>query len=159
MGLKKVLLAVLLAALCGTVWLAIKRSEPPEVPFTRVRREALVSTIQTNGKVEPVQFMAARAERSGIIAKILVGEGQRVSQGMVIAELAPGAAASDLGAAQARVDEAQAELESLRRGGPDSELAAIDSSVVKAKSQLETARQELETLKRLAAKQAATQPK
>lgn len=45
-------------------WYAyLLRNAPPEVPFTNVQRETLISSVLTNGKVEPVEWTALRAER------------------------------------------------------------------------------------------------
>ncbi|MCW5981380.1 MAG: efflux RND transporter periplasmic adaptor subunit [Bryobacteraceae bacterium] len=154
--MKKLLLVLLLAASGGITWLIWKRSQPPEVPVVRVRRETIVSAIQTNGRIEPLQRIAARAERPGIIAKLNVEQGQRVAAGAVIAELTADDTQADLAAANARIAEAQAAIESLRRGGRESDLVAIEASLTEAKSQLEAARAERDALRRLADKQAAT---
>jgi uncharacterized membrane protein AbrB (regulator of aidB expression) len=34
-------------------WMHRRNTTPPEIPFAKVRREKLVSTLATNGKVEP----------------------------------------------------------------------------------------------------------
>lgn len=155
-GLKKLLLVLSLVAAVGVTWLLVRRSAPPEITFVRVKRETLVSAIQTNGKVEPLRMMAARAERSGIVGKVHIEEGQRVSEAAVIAELITDAAASDLTTAKARVDEAQSEIAALKGGGRESELVSIENGLAEAKVRLENARREAATLKRLESKQAAT---
>jgi len=36
-------------------WFALRKSSPLEVPFVKVTRETIVSTLNTNGKVEPIE--------------------------------------------------------------------------------------------------------
>jgi len=51
----------------GLIWSLVNwRHQPPEIPFTKVVRETIVSSVSTNGKVEPIDWAAARAERSGV---------------------------------------------------------------------------------------------
>src|SRR5260370_6345316 len=51
-------LAILLvggAALAGLIF--FKKTSPPEIDFTKVIRETMISSLGTNGKVEPVECM------------------------------------------------------------------------------------------------------
>src|SRR5438093_804928 len=61
-ALKKILIpaAALLAA--GAAWLYLRKPEIPSVVFAKVMRESLVSTLPTNGKVEPLVWEAVRSE-------------------------------------------------------------------------------------------------
>src|SRR6266487_3540121 len=43
------------------VWIFLKKTTPPEVDFTKVIRETLISSLSTNGKVDPVEWMPVRA--------------------------------------------------------------------------------------------------
>lgn len=155
----KKLLLVLLAAvpllLLGG-WLYRARSEAPKVLFVRVKRETLISTLPTNGKVEPIEWVAVRADAAGLVDRLPVKEGQRVAKAAVLAELrAPGLAA-ELSARQAQVEQVQAELATIERGGNAAELAAIASGLARARLDHESAQREYNELKRLEEKQAAT---
>ncbi len=134
----------------------VARSEPPEVPFARVTRQTLVSTVRTNGKVEPLEWFQVRAARDGAVARVAVERGATVAQGALLAELDIGNAQAELAAAEARIAEAKAELEMLRKGGSPARLAAIEADLAAARLELDSARRELAALERLAAKQAAT---
>jgi multidrug efflux pump subunit AcrA (membrane-fusion protein) len=94
MSLRKVLWFVLPAVILGALgwWIHRRSSGPPEAPFARVQRERLVSTLVTNGRAEPWEWVAVRAERPGLIERVAVEKG-------------------------ARVFPAQAELEGLKQGG------------------------------------------
>jgi len=56
---------VLIVATAVVVWVFSRRTRPPEVNFVKVTRETIVSSLGTNGKVEPIEWLPARAERAG----------------------------------------------------------------------------------------------
>ena len=114
--LKKLLLVLLLVVVAVIAWGVFRKSTPPAVTFTRVRRETLVSTLPTNGKVEPFQWQAVRAEVEGLVSRVDVVEGHAVSDGAVLAVMTDPSRQADIDAAQAKVSEAQANLASLQAG-------------------------------------------
>jgi HlyD family secretion protein len=155
----KTLLLWLLVAIAAVAigWGILRKSKPPEVKFTSVKRQTLVSTLPTNGKVEPVEWQAVRAEAAGLIKRVDVQAGQHVAQGAGIAAMSEPAVQAEIESAQARVAEAQANLAALQAGGKPGEQTEIDNSVLRARFDLQTEQKEYDTLKRLVAKQAATQ--
>lgn len=154
--MRKILIPLLLLAGATAVWIYLRRSAPPELPFAKVGRERLVSTLVTNGKTEPVEWVAVRSERAGLIAKVLVTKGQRIGAGGPMVELEARQLRADLASAEARVAQARAELEVLERGGRASELADIQGSLARARLDLAEAGRDLEALRRLQKKEAAT---
>lgn len=154
----KQLLVIASAVGAGVLlWLLIvRRSAPPEVPFTRVTTETIVSTLSTNGKVEPREWIAARAERSGQVEDVFVRQGDYVVEDAPLVELDSREAQAALANAQARITAAKAELQVLAGGGNAGELASVDSQISDTRLQLETAKHNYESLQRLVAKQAAT---
>ncbi len=155
----KKLLTLLLVAIPLIVlggWLYRANSEAAKVSFVRAKRETLISTLPTNGKLEPIEWTAVRADAGGLVDRLPVKEGQRVAKAAVLAELrAPGLAA-ELSARQAQVEQAQAELATIERGGKATELAEITSSLARARLDHEGAERQYNELKRLEEKQAAT---
>ena len=152
--LKKLLLLLLpMFAVIG--WLALRRSAPPEVPFVAASRERLISTLTTNGKVEPTQWAAVHAEVGGPVASVSVSRGQHVHEGQIIATITVAGAAADLSSAQSRISQAQAELDTMASGGRAPEIAEIESSLARARSDLAAAQREVTSLERLVVKQAA----
>ena len=147
---------LLLATAVAIAWVWRRESEPPEVTFTRARRETLVSTLATNGKAEPGEWAAIRAERAGVILNIAIRPGKRVQQDQVVAELDPGRLPAELAAAEARILQEEVGLKVYERGGPSTELAEIENGLAKARLELETAQREVRALERLLEKQAAT---
>jgi len=146
----------LLASAVAIAWFWLRRDEPPEVTFTRARRETLVSLLATNGKAEPGEWAAIRAERAGTIQRLAVKPGDRVNHGHLVAELDPGKLTAELAAAEARIRQEEASLKLYERGGSSAELAEIENGLRKARLDLETSKKEVEALERLVAKQAVT---
>jgi HlyD family secretion protein len=147
---------VVLAAAGALIWIAVRGNQPAEVPFARVVRETLVSTLTTNAKVEPAAYAAIRSEVDAAVERVLVERGQKVNAGAPIATLDVAQAQRDLSDAQAAIAQAEADLARYTRGGDPASLTEIDNAIRKAKLELDIARREAESLERLAAKQAAT---
>lgn len=152
----KRLLLLLIPVVLLFGWLWVRGSGPVEVQFTRATRETIVSTLNTNGKVEPISWAAAHAEVGGPIQKIHVEKGQTVSAGQLLVTLSLPEAQAEYSKAQAQIGAARAELETLELGGRATDRAEIESGLLRAKSELATAQREYETLQRLAGKNAAT---
>src|SRR5580692_8544465 len=84
--LKKLLLFLLLVVVACALALGIlRKSAPPLVRFTQVKRQVVVSTVPTNGKVEPYEWEAAHAETAGLVTRVDVQNGKRVAAGAVLA--------------------------------------------------------------------------
>lgn len=126
----------------------------PEVEFVYPEKRTIVSAVETNGRIEAVDRTVIAAPRAGRVAKVFVRRGDRLSAGAVLVELETGADRSALAAAEARVAEAEAALELLRRGGPAGQRAALEAELETARAELEFARSELAALERLEARQA-----
>jgi HlyD family secretion protein len=137
-------------------WLLVRGTPPPEVPWVAVTREPLVSTLTTNGKVEPIQWAAVHAEIAGPVERIHVQRGQSVHQGQILATISAAEAQAELSSARSRIAQAHSELEVLESGGPAREIAEIESDLQRARTDLDAVRREVTTLERLAAKKAAT---
>src|SRR5229473_6256976 len=99
------------------VWIFFKKTSPPEVDFTKVIRETMISSLATNGKVDPVEWMPARAERAGVITRVLVSRGQQVKAGTPMVELDTRVANAELSRANAGIKEAQTQQQVLDQGG------------------------------------------
>jgi RND family efflux transporter, MFP subunit len=153
----KKLLALLGVLVLVLGWWAYRRKNaPPEAPFAKVSRETVVSTLITNGRMEPVEWTAVLAERSGVVEKLHTDRGTRVGRGDMLAEIGAENSKSDLAAAEARVAQARADLSVVEAGGRASDLAEIDGALARARVERENARKEQASLERLVAKQAAT---
>jgi len=144
------------AAVAGW-WIAKRKNQPPEIAFARVTRETINSTVPTNGKVEPVEWAAARADRAGAVREIHLRRGQSVRANEPLVDLDASDAQAERSTAEARIAQTKAELETLSKGGRAADLAEISSSLDRARLDLETAQKEYAALSRLQKQQAATQ--
>jgi len=149
--------ALVLASAVATVLiiLALRRTAPPEIPFAKAAREPIVSTLSTNGKVEPIEWASARAERPGVVKKVFVRRGQRVARGAALVELETRDASAQLASAEAQIAQARAQQQALALGGSPVERAQIENDLQRARLDLEAARRNAEAVDRLVAKQAA----
>jgi HlyD family secretion protein len=154
--MKKLLIAVALVAAVAVVLGYYRNSAPPQVPFAKATRETLVSTLVTNGRAEPIEWIAIRSESAGPVDRVLVGRGRPVMAGAAIVRLDTTEAQALLSSAEARIAQARAELEVTESGGRPAERAAIESSLKQALMDLEIAQREYDSLRRLHEKNAAT---
>ena len=154
--MKKWLLLLPIIAAAVIAWGIVRKNAPPEVNFTRARRQTLVSTLPTNGKAEPIEWEAVHAGAAGLVSQLAVQEGQTVAKGAVLVQLTDPSLQADIEAAQAKVNEARIGLGALQEGGKPAELADIENSLAKARFDQQKSQKEYDTLKRLQAKQAAT---
>lgn len=126
------------------------------IHFSTVRRTRIESTVSTDGKVEPEQWAAARAETAGVVRSVFVQRGQDVRAGEPLISLDTTAAQADLAAALAREQQAQAESTTLIQGGKAAQLASINDSIRSAKEAIDVAQRNYDALARLESQQAAT---
>ena len=148
------LLPIPLAALGW--WAYHRNNDAPQVPFAKVVRETLVSTLPTNGKVEPIEWQAVRVEQAGLVSKTPVQEGQSVNKGAPLAILSDTGLQADLQAAEARVAQARADLATIDAGGKQLELTTIESDLARLRVEKDHDQKEYAALRRLADKQAAS---
>lgn len=154
--MKKLLLVLLLVVAAVIVWGVLRRNTPPPVTFVRVKRETLVSTLPTNGKAEPFEWQAVRAQAEGTVSRVDAVEGRAVTKDAVLAVIVDPSRQAEIETAQAKVTEAEANVASLEAGPRPSELTEIDNAAARANLELQQAEREQATLQRLADKQAAT---
>ena len=152
---KSLFLLVVVAVAVITVGL-LRRTTPPKINFTRVQRTTLISTLSTNGKVEPSEWQAIRAERSGIVGRVTIHDGQQVKKDEIIATISDPALQADIQAGEAKVAEARANLTALNAGGRPAEVSEIDNSLAQARLELQQQQKDYASLQRLQQKQAAT---
>ena len=134
----KRLLLILIPIAIVVAWYYFQPDPVPQVAFARVTRETLVSTLNTNGKVEPIEWSAIRSETAGAVEKVDVQKGQSVVKGQLLVELDAGPARSELASAQAKIAGANAERQVLTTGGRSTELAEIESGLASARASSST---------------------
>jgi multidrug efflux pump subunit AcrA (membrane-fusion protein) len=156
--LKKVLV-ILLPVAAGIVAVIVlgNRAAVPAVSFVKATRQTISNVVSTNGKVEPVDYVDVRVEMPGLVKKVLVHNGDSVSNDQILAQLSEPGLEQELEAATAREAQARADLQTLQAGGRSSDISELEGNLNRLKSDRAAAQRNLEALQRLLAKQAATQ--
>lgn len=146
---------LLVVAGVAAYW-ALARSGPAVVPFAKVGRERLVSTLGTNGKIEPSEWAVLRAPMSGRLVSLAVVKGAQVRRGQAVGQMESEAARAEVVAAEARLEQARAELVVASRGAAAAAVAEVEGALERARVERENARRRLQNLEALVAAEAAT---
>ena len=154
--MRKYWIPLVLLALIGLWWALDHRDPAVVIHFSSAKPTRIESIVSTNGKVEPVQWAAARAETAGVVRAVDVQRGQNVHAGQTLVLMDTTAAQSDLAGALARQQEAAAENQTVTAGGKASQLANLDDSIRTAQETHDIAQRNYEAMQRLATQQAAT---
>jgi HlyD family secretion protein len=150
------LTVVLIVITAVAVWIFSRKTRPPEVDFVKVTRETIISSLGTNGKVEPIEWLPARAERAGTIAQVFIARGQQVRKDQPLVELDTRVVTAELGKAQAAIQEAKTQEQVLDQGGRIAERQQVEADLARTRLDLEAAQKQQAALERLMEKQAAT---
>jgi HlyD family secretion protein len=155
--MKKLSLLLVIPAILLLWWAVERKDSIPDVHFARATRQTISSTIPTNGKVEPVQFAAARAEIPGVVQSVSVERGQEVKAGQTLVVLDNATQRAAVNASEAQLQEAQANQSVVEQGGRTPEITDVQSNLATAHLQLQEAQRSLDSTRRLYANHAATQ--
>jgi HlyD family secretion protein len=148
---------ILLLPVFLLLWWGLGRGESPvTLHFSTVRRNSIESTVSTNGKVEPVEWAASRAETAGVVRSVAVQRGQQIGAGQALVVLDTTSARSDLVSALAREREASAESTTLDQGGKAAAVANLNDLITSAQVAVDVAERSYQATQRLLEKQAAT---
>jgi len=145
-----------LAILVGALVLRSFTQGSVQVRMAQVVRGELISTLSTNGKVEPVENFAAYSPRAGTVKAIYVHEGEKVAAGTRLLSLDDSAAKTELAAALATLRGAEAQLQSLQHGGTRPQQIVLSGNIGKAKAAHDQAVANLHTLEQLQKQGAAS---
>ncbi len=116
----------------------------------------LVSTLATNGVVQPTHNFAAYSPLPGTVKAVYVHEGEKVKTGQLLISLDDTTARTQVAAALAAVRGAEAQLEALHRGGTRHEQITRSSDIDKAKAARTQQAANLATLEKLQQQGAAS---
>jgi HlyD family secretion protein len=137
--MKRILIAVavvlLLGAGCSTApeggGAAAPTTQP--APTTRVAAEGRLAA---EARVVPVHSAALSLPSGGIVAEVLVAEGNQVQAGQVLLRLDRARAMATVAQAEAELAQAQATYEKLRGSASPEEIAAAEAELRAAQAQL-----------------------
>jgi HlyD family secretion protein len=149
---------ILLAILVGVVLLAAmsRRNSGVLVRSATVARGNIRAVISTNGKIEPQQNFEAHAPANVVIKRVLVHEGDHVKAGQLLLQLDDAQARAMAARALAQLRGAEAGTEALKTGGTREEVLTTESDLVKARTERDAAQRNLNALRRLQQKGAAS---
>jgi HlyD family secretion protein len=127
-----------------------------EIHAAAVTRQSLVSSVSTNGKVEPIGEFQAYAPAAGIVAKVYVEVLQKVKVGDLLLKMDDSDAVAKLAAANATLRTAEATLHDMEHGGSQEERISLTGDLSRAQLQQQQAAKDLDALKQLEQKGAAS---
>jgi HlyD family secretion protein len=146
---------VLLAAVFGYRYFT---REKVEVRTAQVTRQSLVSTVSTNGKVEPVEGseFQAHAPTAGVVKKIYVDVGDKVKPGTLLISLDDTDLIARVATAQSSLKTMQSNAQDLAQGGTTDERIAMAGDLDRAKNQQAQAAHDLAAIQSLQQRGAAS---
>lgn len=127
-----------------------------EVRAAAVTHQNLVSTVPTNGRVEPIEPFQAHAQAPGVVEKIYVHVGDKVKKGDLLLRMQDADALSKLATARASLSSAEATLHDMQQGGTQEERISLDADLARAQQQRDQAQKSLAALKQLEQRGAAS---
>src|SRR5712691_4601579 len=154
----RILLYLLLAGVLAYALIEFSGRKPvPKISAVTPMRENLVSSISSNGKVEPMAPYVMRAQLDTFVQRVKVHEGQAVKKGQLLLELDVMDAAARLAEAKAKLLKAEDDLRAAKAGGKIDDAARVTGDLAKAQAERDRMQKNHEILQRLIAQQAATQ--
>ena len=127
-----------------------------EVRAAAVNYQNLLSSVSTNGKVEPIEEFQAYAPAAGVVAKVYVDVGQKVKVGDRLIKMDDSDSVARLAAAKSTLQTAESSMHDLSQGGTQEERISLAGDLSRAQLQLQQAETDLAALKQLQQKGAAS---
>src|SRR3981189_1730222 len=154
----RILLYLLVAGVLVFVLIQLSGRKPAaKISAVLPMRENLVSSISSNGKVEPIEPYVMRAQLDTFVEKVHAKEGQQVRKGQLLLELNVEDASAQLSEAQSKLLRAQEDLRAAKAGGRTDSAAQVAGDLAKMQAERERLQKNHDALLRLIAQQAATQ--
>lgn len=124
-----------------------KKDGLDEYVLAKVERGDLKQTVDATGKVESASETNLNFIVSGALKRIYVKAGDKVKAGQLLASISAAGPASLVGQAKAMLDQAIADLESIKAGSSDEEVKVSEAKVASAQADLQAAQEALENAK------------
>ena len=153
----RTLLFLLLAGIVAFVLIKVSGRQPvAKISAVRLLRQNIVSSITSNGKVEPIAPFSIRAQLDTFVEKVSVSEGQNVKKGQLLLELNVKDASALLANAKSRLLRAQEDFRAAKAGGRTDDAARVAGDLAKAIGDRDGLQRNHDSLARLLAEGAAT---
>ena len=154
----RILVFLLLAGVAAYGLIRLSQRRPvAKISAVNPIHENIVSSISSNGKVEPITPYVVRAQLDTFVENVKAVEGQQVKKGDLLLELDVKDAQAKLAEARAALLRAQDDLRAALAGGRSDEAAKTDGALAAAVADRDRLQKEHDALQRLVARQAATQ--
>jgi HlyD family secretion protein len=153
----RILIFLLLAGIAAFALIRLSGRQPvAKISAVNPVRQNVVSSISSNGKVEPISPFVMRAQLDTFVEKTRVVEGQAVRKGQLLLELNVKDAEAQLAEARSKSLRAQDDLRVATTGGRPDESARVAGALGTAIAQRDRLQRNHDALARLIAQQAAT---
>lgn len=128
-----------------TYWVMRNQSAVPDISGMTVQVDSrpLQVRINASGTVQPIQTVNLSPKTSGVLVELLVEQGDRVTQGQVIARMEYESVEARLAQSQARVAQAEARLTQRRSGNRPEDIAKAEAQVAQAEARVTEAQAQL----------------
>ena len=133
-----------------------RRDDSVPVRAAVVQRGTIRSVVSTNGKVEPLRSLEAHAPLATTVKRVLVSEGDHVKKGQLLLQLDDGDVRTQSARATAQLKSAQSSVNAIQRGGSQEEVLTVETQLVKARTDRDSAARNLDALRHLQQKGAAS---
>ncbi|MEL6552924.1 MAG: efflux RND transporter periplasmic adaptor subunit [Cyanobacteria bacterium J06621_11] len=130
----------------GAIAFSVSRNTPDydleelTIPVTATE---LTVRITASGTVEPIRTVNLSPKSSGVVQELFVEQGDRVTQGQVIARMDSDQLNAQIVQNEAGVAEARAQLDDAINGASGTDIGQAEASVAASKAQLQDARARL----------------
>jgi HlyD family secretion protein len=128
----------------GTTYWAINRQASPKLDIASLTVPVVSSDvtlrISASGKVVPIQSVNLSPKNSGVLAQLLVEQGDKVEQGQIIARMDDSNLQAQLSKARANLAQVRAQLAEARAGTRPEEIAQSRARLNQSRAQLNQAR-------------------
>src|SRR5579872_5646300 len=144
----RAIIIAVLAVISLAAFISRRKGEVP-VRADRVTKQDLVTSISTNGKVEPIDNFEAHAPLATTVKKIYVREGEKVRAGDLLMQLDDAEVRAQAARALAQTKAAEADQNAVQSGGTQEEVLTTRSDLVKAQSDRDAAQKSYDALQQL----------
>jgi HlyD family secretion protein len=153
----RILIFLLLAGVLAYALIRVSGRQPvAKISAVTPVRQNVISSISSNGKVEPISPFVMRAQLDTFVESVRVTEGQSVKKGQILMELNVKDAQAQLADARSKLLRAQDELRAANAGGRLDEAAKAAGALASAIAQRDRLQRNHDALVRLIVAQAAT---
>jgi HlyD family secretion protein len=121
----------------------------------RVTKQDLVTSISTNGKVEPIQDFEPHSPAPTTVKKIYVHEGDKVRAGELLMQLDDADVRAQAARAMAQMKASEADQSAVQSGGTQEEVLNTRSELAKAQADRDAAQKNYDAIQQLAKSGAA----